>query len=259
MNRIRFAIKYIAHYLTARNSKGFGIHSPLLYQFTKYVIEEENPYYCFKEIEKGRNELKQDNRKINIVDFGTGKDRQRTIKSIAQTSLKPKKQAQLLYRIIQHFKFIEILELGTSLGITTSYLAISSKAIHCTSFEGSPEIKNIALENFRKLGIENVNVIEGDINKTLLEFIDETATIDFVFFDANHKSKAVLSYFEICLSKVHTNSVFVIDDIYWSADMECAWKTIKNNPLVTSTIDIYHMGIVFFNSDLTKKHYKIRF
>lgn len=258
MNKIRFAIKYIIHFLTAHNSKGFGIHSPLLYQFTKYVIEEKNSFYCFSKIEQVRNELKKDNRKINIVDFGTGKDRISKIKSIAQKSLKPKKQAQLLYRVIQYFKFSQIVELGTSLGITTSYLAISSKTIHCTSFEGSPEIKNIAHEIFKKLEIENIHVIEGDINKTLPAFIVKTDKIDFVFFDANHQSKAVLNYFKICLSKIHNNSVFVIDDIYWSSDMESAWKTIKNDPKVTSTIDLFHIGIVFFNSDLTKKHYKIR-
>ena len=80
-----------------------------------------------------------------------------------------------------------------------------------------------------------------------------------MFIDANHKSEAILRYFNLCLSKVHSNTVIVIDDIYWSSDMENAWKVIKNHPLVMSTIDLHQMGIVFFNSDLHKRHYKMRY
>ena len=89
--------------------------------------------------------------------------------------------------------------------------------------------------------------------------LDQTNKLDFVFIDANHKSEAILNYFNLCLSKVHSNTVIVIDDIYWSSDMEKAWKKIKNSPQVMSTIDLFELGIVFFNPDLHKKHYKMRY
>jgi hypothetical protein len=53
--------------------------------------------------------------------------------------------------------------------------------------------------------------------------------------------------------------MFIVDDIYWSEDMELAWKMIKEHPKVTSTIDIFQMGIVFFNSHLHKKNYKLHY
>jgi hypothetical protein len=51
----------------------------------------------------------------------------------------------------------------------------------------------------------------------------------------------------------------IIDDIYWSKEMENAWTKIKNHPQVSSTIDIFQLGIVFFNADLYKNHYKMRY
>jgi len=50
-----------------------------------------------------------------------------------------------------------------------------------------------------------------------------------------------------------------VDDIYWSSDMEKAWKSIQEDPRVTTTIDLFQLGIVFFNPDLHKNHYKMRF
>jgi hypothetical protein len=61
------------------------------------------------------------------------------------------------------------------------------------------------------------------------------------------------------LAKVHNGTILVVDDIYWSAEMEQAWERIKEHPRVTSTIDLFQLGIVFFNRDLHKKHYKMRY
>ena len=121
------------------------------------------------------------------------------------------------------------------------------------------EIAEIARENIDKLAIKNIELVTGDINNTLTVVLDQTNKLDFVFIDANHKSEAILNYFNLCLSKVHSNTVIVIDDIYWSSDMEKAWKKIKNSPQVMSTIDLFELGIVFFNPDLHKKHYKMRY
>ena len=95
--------------------------------------------------------------------------------------------------------------------------------------------------------------------KHLKTAINKFDILDLVFIDANHKSEAVLRYFELCLNKINKDSILIFDDIYWSSDMEMAWQIIKNHSLVTSTIDIFEMGIVFFNSNLNKTHYKMRY
>ena len=259
MKRLRISYKYILHFLLARNTHGFGVHSPFMFQFIRFVLGESHSFYNFADIEALRMGLKKDIRILNVKDYGTGVDRRRTVSEISKYSLKPAKQGQLFFRIVNYMKAQNILELGTSLGITTSYLASPSSKIKCVSLEGCPEIAQVARENFEKLGLKNIKVIVGNIDITLDQILKETVQLDLIFIDANHSSEAVLRYFEQCLSKVHKETVLVIDDIYWSADMENAWQSIKSHPRVTSSIDLFHMGIIFFNTDLNKKHYLMRY
>jgi len=259
MNRFRLAYKYILHFLLARNTRGFGVHSPFMFQFTRFVLCERNSYYIFEEIELLRKRLKGDYRLLNIKDFGTGKDRRMKVADITRCSLKPAKEGQLLFRISNYIKAQHILELGTSLGITTAYLASPSSDIKCVSLEGCPEIAEVARENFEKLGLKNIEVVVGNIDITLKQVVNKYTQLDLIFIDANHRSEAVLNYFEQCMSKVHKDTVVVIDDIYWSADMERAWLSIQNHPRVSSTIDLFRFGIVFFNPDLNRKHYLMRY
>jgi len=259
MTNFRQIYKYIFHFFSARNTWGFGVHSPFLFQFTRFVLLEKNSYYAFRSIEKLRGNLEKDSRVLDIEDFGTGTDRRETVSVIAKNSLKSPKHAQLLYRMVHYFKAHNVLELGTSLGVTTSYLASSSTGINCLSLEGSPQIAQIARENINNLGIKNVEIIIGDIDTTLSEALSKIDKLDFVFFDANHQFQAVINYFEQCLDKIHNDTVMVFDDIHWSDDMEGAWREIKKHNEVKSTIDLFQLGIVFFNSDLHKKHYKMRY
>ena len=259
MRRFRLLYKYVIHFLSARNTNGFGIHSPFVFHFTNYVLRNKGVYYPFAKVESIRSELKRDKRLIDIKDFGTGVDRKRRVADIATKSLKSSKYGQLLFRMVNYFNPECVLEFGTSLGITTSYLAFPSTKIHCISLEGCPQTAKIAIENFNKIRLKNINVVVGNINDTLVQVLSEIDKLDFVFFDANHRSEFVLNYFEQCLPKVNDNSVMVFDDIYWSKDMENAWAKIKQHSKVMSTIDLFQIGIVFFNPDLNKKHYKMRY
>ena len=259
MNRIRITFKFILHFLSAKNTLGFGVHSPYVFHFTKFVIYNKSSYYIFSAIEKLRLSLKNDKRILNIDDFGTGRKSNISIAEITSKSIKSAKYGQLLYRLSEYIHARNILELGTSLGLTTSYLAASSSASSVVSIEGSQQIADIAIENFNQVDIKNIKIVIGNIDKTLSKVLDEFEYLDLVFIDANHKYQALIDYFEKCLTKIKSDSIIVIDDIYWSLEMENAWKTIKENPMVMSTIDLFELGIVFFNSDLNKKHYKMRY
>lgn len=259
MKRVRFAYKYFIHFLTAKNTGGHGVHSPFCYNFTQSVLCDDSQYYIFQEIEQIRSSLKNDNRKLNITDFGTGKDSSKTIREIAEKSVKPAKYGQLLFKIANYFNSRNMLELGTSLGLTTSYLAASSSEIRCATMEGSSEILSIATENFKKLKIQNVEVWQGNIDFTLTKALSSFDKLDLIFIDANHRFPQVYNYFELCMTKIHNDSIVIVDDIYWSEDMEKAWEMIKKHPLVRTSIDLFHSGIVFFNPDLHKNHYKMRY
>ena len=54
--------------------------------------------------------------------------------------------------------------------------------------------------------------------------------------------------------------VLIFDDIHWSEEMESAWQAVKDHPEVLLTIDLFFIGLVFFNSDFkVKQHFVVRF
>lgn len=258
MEKFNYILRYIRHTITARNTGGFGVHSPLIFNFIQYVLKEKHPYYIFREIEKIRRKNLNDHRKINVTDFGSRESESREISEIASVAVKPAEQAQLLFRIICYFRSKKILELGTSLGITTMYMAAASSHESCLTLEGCSETANVARENFKKLGMNDIQLIECNISEQLEDIFKQYGSQDFIFIDANHRHDALIQYFDLCVNNCFDKSVIVIDDIYWSTGMQQGWTEIKNHPRVTTTIDIFHMGIVFVNPVLSKKHYKIR-
>jgi len=260
----QLATKYIRYYLTASNGKGHGIHSPFVFEFIRNVLNDKKQYECYSAIEKQRQQLLQNTEVIEVEDFGAGsavmKSNKRVIKNIAAASLKPKKFAQLLYRIVHYYQPANILELGTSLGITTSYLAKGNEQSSVFTCEGSVGIAVIAQRNFDQLQVKNIWLTQGDFAKTLQPLLNQTGKIDLVFIDGNHRKEPALEYFSKLLNHTTPQSILIFDDIHWSKDMEAAWAAIQQHHSVTLTIDLFFIGLVFINPDFkVKQHFTIRF
>lgn len=256
---MKYIYKYIRYIIKSKHRGGFGIHSPFIFHLVTFIIEETLPYYKFSLIELLRSKLRQDKTKIAVQDYGTGRSEERTISEIVKKSSKNKYYAQILFRLINFYKSENILELGTSFGITTMYLAAPSSKARVVTMEGSDQIADIAEKNFKKGRFNNIEIVRGNINQTIGLALSKFDKLDFVFFDANHRREPLLNYFDQCLSKVHSKTVFIIDDIYWSDDMEEAWNEIKQNPRVRVTIDMFFYGIVLFDPDLQREEYMLRY
>ena len=255
--------KYLNYYITASNGNGHGVHSPFVFEFIKNVLNDKKEYPFYQPIEKIRKTLLANNDLIEVEDFGAGSavinTKQRVVKDIAASSLKPKKYSQLLFRIVQYYKKINILELGTSLGTTTAYLASAPNTV-VTTMEGSANIASIADKNFSLLGLKNIEIINGDFENTLPAFTSVTKKIDFVFLDGNHRKAPTLKYFEEILLHANEETIFVFDDIHWSSEMEEAWDIVKKHNQVTLTIDLFFIGIALLGKKFKEKqHFAIRF
>ena len=125
-----FQIKsFLRYLLKARHRKGFGVHSPFVFHLLNYVIFEKLPFYAYVQIEQVRNILLKDKTIVELTDFGTGKKNESSVADIARKSLETPKFGQLLFRLVNYFQPKNIIELGTSLGISTMYLAKPSKPI----------------------------------------------------------------------------------------------------------------------------------
>jgi predicted O-methyltransferase YrrM len=161
---------------------------------------------------------------------------------------------------MKYYETKTIVELGTSFGITTSYLASANADSKVFTFEGAKNIAIIAGQNFRDLDLKNIELIEGSFEKTLPSMNDKIENVDLLFVDGNHRKDPTLEYFIFFLSKATNNSIFIFDDIHWSKEMEEGWKRIQEHDSVTLTIDLFFIGIVFFNKDFkVKQHFTIRF
>jgi hypothetical protein len=67
-----------------------------------------------------------------------------------------------------------------------------------------------------------------------------------------------MRYFEWLLPHVNEHTFLIFDDIHWSAEMERAWKEIKQHPEVQQTIDFFRVGMVFFRKGQVKQHFILR-
>lgn len=260
----QLAIKYLNYWVTSSNGKGHGMHSPFVFEFITKILNDKTVYPAYEKVEVLRNQLLNDNRILEIEDFGAGsaldKKSKRSISSIIKNAAKSKKFGQLLFRIVKHYQPATILELGTSLGITTSYLSLAKPAGRLITMEGSKEIADTAKQNFKAIELKNVELIEGNFDHTLRSVVRGLSSVDFSFIDGNHRQEPTERYFKELLTKTNNDSILVFDDIHWSNEMEVAWETIKNDTAVTCSIDLFFVGIVFFRKEFKEKqHFVIRF
>ena len=260
----QLGLRYIHYWIKSSNSKGHGMHSPFVFELIDKVFIDDRNFYVFPLIEAAREDLLYNNNIIEVTDFGAGsrvnKNYSRTISSIAKSALKPPKFGQLLFRLVNHFGSSTILELGTSLGITTSYLAAANHNSLVITMEGAPEIAKQAERHFQHIGLNNIEQVVGNFDSTLANVLQKNKTFDFVFIDGNHRYEPTLRYFNMMKPNLHEYSVLVFDDIHWSKEMEQAWAAIKNDEIVTLTIDLFFIGLVFFRKEQKKKqHFIVQF
>jgi predicted O-methyltransferase YrrM len=260
----QLAVKYCKYYLSAQNGKGHGIHSPFVFDFIINVLNNDGNFYCYKPIESVREQLKHDETMLTIEDFGAGSrtqaTKQRSVASIARAALKPTKFGQLLFRIVNYYQPQTILELGTSLGITTAYLASANRGSTTVTMEGAQAVAAQAKQVFNSLGINQIKIVEGNFDHTLQPTLDSLQSLDFVYIDGNHRYEPTVRYFNQLMPYTHDHTILIFDDIHWSKEMEDAWETVKADPRVLLTIDLFFIGLVFFRKDFkVKQHFTIRF
>lgn len=266
---------YVKHFFSSWNTTGEGIHSPYLFELVRFILRDRNAYYCFADIERRREFLKACDDELDVVDFGSqgskeGKHYRRKVSEIAQKHLERPEVGQLLFRLVnwigaQEKRPLEVIELGTSLGITTAYLASADSRNTVRTYEGSGEVLKVAQGVWRALKLENIRWIEGNIDLTLPEpdrslllLNSALARVDVAYVDANHTYEATMRYAGCLLDRLQTKGVLAIDDIHYSEEMERAWRELKQDPRVTTSMDLYYLGLLFVDPHYLKRHYKIR-
>ncbi len=267
MINIHFIKHFIKHYWSATRID--VLHSPFIFDLYNICIKPKKTNADFIAIENLRVQLKNDNRIITQKDLGAGSNisntKQKTIKQFATQHAKSKRLAQIIYRLIEHYRFKNIIELGTSLGMSACYEAAALKKnfnapeIQFTTIEGAEEIAQVASENFKQLNLEKyITQHTGNFDDVLPEILKNYQQIDMAFVDGNHRYEPTIKYFHQFISKTHNESMLIFDDIYWSEEMTKAWEEIKQHPQVKVTVDLFFIGLVFFRKEQVKEHFILR-
>jgi len=250
---------YFLYLLNATNQH--GIHSPFVYQLVTKCFYNTKKRSAYKLINSFRKQLLSNTNYISVSDFGAGSrvfnSNKRKIAAIAKNAGISLKRAQLLHRLISYLQITNVLELGTSVGISTASMAIENKEIAIITVEGCPETSKIAIENFHDFELSNITLINDVFENALPSLLKNK--FDLVYIDGNHQRDATIHYFNLLLTTVHNETLFIFDDIHWSKEMEAAWNFIKEHPKVTVTIDTFQWGFVFFRKEQAKENFVVRF
>jgi predicted O-methyltransferase YrrM len=239
------ALKFFSQiklYRKLRYRKGHGVHSPFIYNLITKVIEEKSPYYAFEDIENFRKEL------LN---------RDNPVKTITAKETQPKNYGALLFRLVNFFKCQSVLQIGSSTGLMSLYLAIPlRKSCECYILEERAGLLNSILTFSENHSLSNLRLIEGSYSDNLNHLKQKIESFDFIFINLMGDAEKTRQALSLTESFYYQNTVMVIDNIRRNKAMKKLWQEIKNNPNVRLTIDLISLGLVFFNTKLHKQHHK---
>jgi len=261
MGSVSTGVQFFNHLFRSKRWSAF--HSPFLFDLFTYCCDERNGSTTFKQIEKQRKALIASEEMISRKDFGAGSvllDNAATgsISAIAKNALSMPFQCRFLFRLAAFMKPGHILEFGTSLGISTSYLSSGAPYALIHTVEGDPEIAKRAAIVFNELGLKNIELHTTSFDQYIFKTASGKETPDLLFLDGHHTAYALLSYFTSLKERLHPNTIIVVDDIHWSKDMNSGWKKLIALPEVTQSVNCFHFGLLFFRPDfLNRENHEI--
>ncbi len=243
-----------------KSTNAHGIHSPFVYDLVTKCFYDKKQYSEYSILQNVRKTLENSGEEIEITDFGAGsrvfKSNKRKVSAIAKNAGVSSKRQKLLFRLVQYLKLNSILELGTSVGLATTAMALGNSKTEVITLEGCTNTSKVASTLFEKFQMKNISLK----NEKFETFFKENKSLQFdlVYVDGNHDKENTLSYFHELKKRATHKTVLIFDDIYWSEQMTEAWQEISSDQNVTVSIDTYYWGLVFFKEGQVKEHFVVR-
>jgi predicted O-methyltransferase YrrM len=170
----------------------------------------------------------------------------RNLGEVARSTSKPPAWGRFLYRIVRQLRPGRCLELGTSVGMSGSYIAAGLAANahgHLTTIEGEEPSANVARDVFEQVGVgTRVDVRVGRFTDELPAALVELGGVDLAFIDGHHLYAPTISYFEAIREVTAPGGLLVFDDISYTGDMKRAWSEIRANAGVTGSLTVGTVG-----------------
>lgn len=243
-----------------RSKNEHAVHSPFVFSLWTQCVYRKTPKAALASWQAYRASLVSDHSLLWITDFGAGskvfRSPQRSVAAIAKNAGISARNAALLTRICAYLAPQNILEIGTSLGLSTVAMALGNPKAQIISLEGCPATAAVAQSRLLQFGYDTTQIVVGSFQSLLPHYAMQT--FDLIYFDGNHQKAATWLYFETLLATATNDSIWIFDDIHWSPDMEAVWRAIQDHPKVTVTIDTFAWGMVFFRKEQAKQHFVLR-
>lgn len=237
----------------------YDLHSPFVAELVEAVLEDNRCYYAFSDIEAARSRWLTDEEIIHLTNIGAGSTisnaSQRSAGDLLRSTAVSPETGRRLFRLVLWSQPESILELGTSMGISTSYLAAADARIPLLSIEGNDTVAAKARQHLADLGLQHVKIVSGLFDEQLPAALSTLRSLGLLFIDGDHRKEAVLTHVQACLQHRHNDSVFAIADIHWSDDMEQTWSELCALPEVTLSVDLFHFGLLFFKKEFIDKQH----
>ena len=226
----------------------------------------------FDRIERLRAELDISGDPVTRLDHGAGEpgagrtaeemlagvEQRDTLGQICRRTSKSPFWCTLLFNLVRNSRPDSCIELGTSVGISAAYQAAALELNGTGTFatlEGSPAVADIARDNFRRLGLDRIEVVGGRFQDTLADVLRARQPVDYVFVDGHHDEQATLGYFEQLLPFLAGAALLVFDDIAWSDGMKRAWSRIASDQRVSLAIGLGPLGVCLIDGSAGRRRY----
>ncbi|MBX2877558.1 MAG: class I SAM-dependent methyltransferase [Saprospiraceae bacterium] len=238
------------------------VRHPFVLGLGKALFEDHRWFYAFSDAAGLRDYIYQNHQLIPQSKFGAGsqvlQDKQIRISDLGRSAAVDEGNGQLLFRLVNFLEPSQMLEMGTSLGLSAVYQAAAAQAATFHTIEGSPSIAELAKGHLNGLKYKNIKTYQGSFDRILPDLLPKLPQLDYVYLDGDHSHIPTLRYFETCLPYLHEKSAFVVADIYWSSEMMTAWQALQTHPKVTFSVDFYDFGVLFFRKTKeAKAHFSL--
>lgn len=210
-----------------RHHRGHGIHSPFVYNLVRNVIEEKIPYYAYEDLKEYLN-------------------------NTPQVSYPISKYNKLSFRLVNYFNAKKILEIGSGYGVNTLYITAPAKDTSCLCIE--TDMKKIAMaKEVHKEWSRKIQISDKDILSDIKE------KQDCIFIDLNDSQSFDNSIVSLLPALSHQGTFIVVKGIRTNKRACTLWKRISEMEERTAMLDLFNIGIIFFNKNLYRWNYQISF
>lgn len=253
----RYYKELIKYLFRAKHRRGYGVHSPSMFHLVTMVIEEQLPYYKYLLIERLRKLSKKGN-----VEYILDKDK--NLKEVnrlflGKSSSKAVSYEQLLFRLVNYYKPRKILEIGTSGGFTTLYLAAPNSKTEVITLSPNSRVSRETDSLISSSLFKNIRILECEIKTDLSSFLRECKDLDFVSVNCQVVGEDLYHYYNKVKRECSFQGILVLNEPYIREQTRQELERIKSEIDVRVVVDMFHIVILIFNPELQKEEYILRY